>query len=86
MRKNSQAILCRIWGKGHELLALVQIDVCGSFDVQIRDGYSYFIIFTDDLSRYGYVYMMKHKSEAFKKFKKFRYEVEKQTGKSIKIL
>ena len=32
-----------------ELLILVYIDVCGPFDVQIRDGYTYFIIFIDDL-------------------------------------
>ena len=28
---------------------------------------------------------MKHKSEAFEKFKKFRHEVKKQTEKSLKI-
>ena len=60
-----------------ELLVLIHTDMCGSFDVQIRDGYSYFITFTDDLSWYRYVYLMKHKSEASKKFKKFRNTVEK---------
>ena len=63
--------------KAIELLALVHTDVCGSFDIQIRGGYIYFIIFIDDLSQYEYVYLMKHKYEAFKKFKKFRIEVEK---------
>ena len=29
---------------------------------------------------------MKHKSEAFKKFKEFKNQVEKQTSKPIKIL
>ena len=29
---------------------------------------------------------MKHKSEAFEKFKEFRCEIQKQTGKSIKML
>ena len=60
--------------------------MCGPFDVQARGGYTYFITFIDDLSRYGYVYLMKHKSEVFEKFKKFRHEVEKQTDKSVKIL
>ena len=60
-----------------ELLTLVHTNVCGPFDVQARDGYTYFIIFIDDLSRYGYVYLMKYKSEAFEKFKEFRHEVEK---------
>ena len=69
-----------------DLLALVHTDVCSPFDVSARDNFIYFIIFTDDLSRYGYVYLMRHKSEAFEKFKEFRHEVEKQTKKSIKVL
>ena len=69
-----------------ELLILVHTDVYGPFDMSVRDGYAYFIFFIDDLSRYRYVYMMKHKSEVFKRFKKFRHEVEKQTDKSIKVL
>ena len=65
--------------KAMELFALAHIDV------QTRDGYIYFIIFIDDLSWYGYMYMMKYKSEIFKKFKKFRNEAEKQTGKSTRF-
>ena len=53
---------------------------------QARGGYSYFITFTDDLSRFGYVYLMKHKSEAFDKFKEYQSMVEKQIEKSIKVL
>ena len=68
------------------LLALVHTDVCGPFDVPTRGNFVYFITFTDDLSRYGYVYLMRHKSEAFEKFKEFRHEVEKQTEKPIKVL
>ena len=47
-------------------------------------GYKYFITFTDDHSRYGYVYLMQHKFEAFEKFKEFRAEVEKQLDTHIK--
>jgi transposase InsO family protein len=43
-------------------------------------------MFTDDLSRYGYVYLMKHKSETFEKFEEFQSEVENQCGKKIKSL
>ena len=39
--------------------------------IHTRDRYSYFLTFTDDLSRYGYIYLMKHKSETFEKFKEF---------------
>ena len=51
-----------------------------------RGGYERFITFTDDLSRYGYVYLMKHKSESFEKFKEFHNEVQNQLGKTIKVL
>ena len=51
-----------------------------------RGGFHYFITFTDDFSRYGYVYLMKHKSETFEKFKEFQNEVENQRAKKIKAL
>ena len=60
--------------------------MCSIFDEPHEEDYLYFIIFINDLSRYGYVYLMKHKSKVFEKFKEFRHEVEKQTGKPIKIL
>jgi hypothetical protein len=34
-----------------------------------RGGFQYFITFTDDFCRYGYIYLMRHKSESFEKFK-----------------
>ena len=54
--------------------------------IQARDGYEYFITFTNDYSRFGYVYLMKRKSEAFEKFKELRAEVENQLGKRIKAI
>ena len=53
---------------------------------QAKGGYEYFITFTDDYSRYGYVYLMKWKFEAFEKFKEFRAEVENQLGEHIKVI
>ena len=46
----------------------------------------YFITFIDDFSRFGWVYLMRYKSEAFEKFKEFKNEWEKQSRKSIKTL
>ncbi|GJR62688.1 retrotransposon protein, putative, ty1-copia subclass [Tanacetum coccineum] len=37
-------------------------------------------------SRYGYVYLLKHKHEVFETFKVFQKEVENQLGKTIKSL
>ncbi|KAK0594627.1 hypothetical protein LWI29_010132 [Acer saccharum] len=64
----------------------MHIDVCGPMSIQARGGYEYFITFTDDYSRFGYVYLMRHKSNAFDIFKAFKAEVENQLEKHIKIL
>ncbi|GKB70486.1 retrotransposon protein, putative, ty1-copia subclass [Tanacetum coccineum] len=50
-------------------LGLIHIDVCGPFRTVSREVASYFITFTDDFSRYGYVYLMKHKHEGLKDFR-----------------
>ena len=66
------------WPKDHflkkslrvqECLELVHTDVCGPLNVQAQGGFEYFIMFTDDHSRYGFIYLMHHKSEAFEKFR-----------------
>ena len=62
------------------------MDVCGPMNTVAMRGFSYFIIFTDDHFRFGYVFLMRHKSESFEMFKRYRSEVEKQIGKDIKIL
>ena len=68
------------------MLELVHSNVCGPMSTQARVGYEYFITFTDDYSRFGSVYLMKRKSEAFEKFKKFKAKVENQLGKRIKVI
>ena len=76
-------------GKGmrsNELLGLVHSDVCGPMSISARGGYNYFVTFTDDYSRYGYVFLIKHKSEVLEKFQEYKNVTEKQTGKSIKQL
>ena len=72
--------------RAQELLELVHMDVCGPMSTQAKGGYEYFITFTNDYLRYGYVYLMKWKSEAFENFKEFRAEVENQLGKCIKAI
>ncbi|KAK8667593.1 hypothetical protein V6N13_007741 [Hibiscus sabdariffa] len=72
--------------RASDLLGLIHSDVCGPMNTQARGGFHYFITFTDDFSRYGYIYLMRHKSEALEKFKEFRNEVHNQHGKSIKAL
>ena len=69
-----------------ECLELVHSDVCGPLNVLARGGYEYFVTFTDDYSRFGYIYLMRRKTDTFDKVKEFRTEAEKQLGKSLKAL
>ena len=50
------------------------------------DGYDSFITFTDDYSRFGYIYPIKERTEALDKFKIFKAEVENQHDLKIKIV
>ena len=45
-----------------------------------------FITFTDDYSRYVYIYPIKERTEALDKFKIFKVEVENQHNLKIKIV
>ena len=69
-----------------EVLDLVHIDLCEPISTSARGGYEYFITFIDHYSRYGYIYLICHKFEAFEKFREFKAEVENYRGKSIKSL
>ena len=68
-----------------DLLEIIHIDVCGPMNIEARGMYHYFLIFTDDLRRYEYIYLMKHKSETFEKFKEFQSEVENHRNKNKSI-
>ncbi|GJY69708.1 retrotransposon protein, putative, ty1-copia subclass [Tanacetum coccineum] len=72
--------------RAKDLLGLIHTDVCSPFRTVSREGASYFITFTNDFSRYGYVYLMKHKHKVFETFKVFQNKVENQLGKKIKAI
>ena len=72
--------------KAKEILGLIHTDVCGPMNTAAVGGFIYFNTFTNDHFRFSYVFLMRHKSESFEMFKRYRNEVEKQTGKDIKIL
>ena len=54
-----------------DLLEIIHTDVCSPMSVEARGRYRYFLTFTDDLRRYGYIYLIKHKSETFENLKNF---------------
>lgn len=68
------------------LLEIIHTDICGPFDAPSFTGEKYFITFIDDFSRYGYVYLLKEKSEAVNILEVFITEVERQLDKKVKIV
>ena len=86
MGKMTKTPFSGIMERATDLLEIIHTDVCGPMNVEARGGYRYVLTLTDDLSRYGYIYLMKHKSETFEKFKEFQSEVENQRDRKIKCL
>jgi transposase InsO family protein len=68
------------------VLELIHTDICGPLNVKSIDGFDSFITFTDDFSRYGYIYPIRDRSEALDKFKVFKAEVENQLNAKIKVV
>lgn len=68
------------------ILELIHTDICELNGILTRGGNRYFITFIDDHSRYMYIYLMKHKYEAFDMFKVYKNEFENHLSKKIKTL
>jgi len=90
---------CCIEGKSHRLpfqssmakrankpLELVHSDVCGKIGTRSLSGGEYFVTFVDDHTRHVWVYVLKHKSEVFQRFKEWKAIVENSTGMKVKAL
>ncbi|GJU93276.1 putative RNA-directed DNA polymerase [Tanacetum coccineum] len=71
--------------RGEGLLDLVHTDVCGPFQSATKDGKHYYVTFTDDFSRYGYVYLIKHKSDTFESVQKVSKRSREPTGQKDKV-
>ena len=74
--KNDQDFVLRNNERATNLLEIIHTDVCGPMNVEARGGYRYFLTFTDDLSRYGNIYLMKLKSELLKGSSNFRVKLK----------
>ena len=85
MGKMTKTLFFGTMERAIDLLKIIHTDVCGPMNIEARDRYHYFLIFANDLSRYEYIYLMKHKSETFEKFKEFQSEVENHRNKKNKV-
>ena len=85
MGKMSKTPFSGTMERATDLLEIIHTDVCGPMNIEARGRYRNFLTFTDDLSIYGYIYLMKQKSKTFEKFKEFQSEVENHRNKKIKV-
>lgn len=69
-----------------KLLEIIHTDICGPLSIPCFAGERYFITFIDDLSRYGYVYLIHEKSQAVDILEVFITEVERQLDRKVKIV
>ena len=67
-------------------LEIVHSDVCGKLNTPSLGGAEYFLTFIDDYTHYTWVYTLKHKSEVFDKFQKWKALVENESGRKVKVL
>ena len=68
------------------VLDYIRSNVWGPVSISSHSGAQYFVCFIDDYSRKVWVYFMKYKSDVFGIFKKWKAQVENQTGRKIKYL
>ena len=68
MGKMTKTLFSGAMERATDLLEIIHTDVCDTLSVKAHGKYRYFLTFTNDSSRYGYVYLMKHKSETLEKF------------------
>ncbi|WZZ50841.1 hypothetical protein YC2023_050948 [Brassica napus] len=65
------------------ILELIHGDLCGPITPPTAGNNRYVFVIIDDCSRYMWTILMKEKSEAFTKFKRFKTMVEQETGTTI---
>jgi hypothetical protein len=58
--------------RSSSVLEIIHTDICGPFNMKSVDGFNLFITFTDDFTRYGYIYPIHERSKALDKFKIFK--------------
>lgn len=86
MGKSHRVKFNRSHHKTKAILDYVHSDLWVPDKHQSLGGARYFLSLVDDYSRRVWVYVLKHKSEAFNKFKEWKILVENQTEKKIKKL
>ena len=85
-KQNRPSFLAGKAWRATNCLELVHADLCGPIAVESFSESRYFLLFTDDYNHVSWIYFLKHKSETFENFEKFKAFVEKQSGYQVKTL
>lgn len=64
-------------------LQIIHSDICGPMPTESINVIKYFATFTDDFSKYCYIYILKQKCETLENFKEYKNEVEKLLNTAI---
>ena len=62
------------------------MDVCGKLNTKSLGGTEYFLTFSDDHTRYVWIYFIKSKAEEFKWFVEWKAMVETSTDRKLKAI
>lgn len=81
--KSSQSPATSPMYRSTTVLDLVHSDIIGPIHPPTINGNQYILSFIDDHTRLNTIYLLKHKSETFDKFKLFKAKFERQTGRKI---
>jgi transposase InsO family protein len=69
-----------------QILDLIHSDLCGPLPTGSIGHALYYVTFTDDYSRKTWIYFMASKDQMLAKFRIFKSQIEKLTGRQIKTL
>ena len=72
--------------RASEPLGLVHSDLCGKINTKSCGGAEYFLTFTDDKTRYVWVYPLKQKGDVFNQLLEWKASPEKSSRHKVKTL
>jgi hypothetical protein len=100
LNNKSHVLHCKhcLAGKMHQLpfpisvpkstfpLHVLHADLWGPAPIHSSNGFRYYLVIVDDFTKFCWVYLLKHKSDAFSTFQQFKIMVEKHYHSSIHFL
>jgi hypothetical protein len=72
--------------RANKSLQLIHSDACGPMRTESLSGYTYFVTFIDDFSRFTWIYGLKSKADVFICFKSLVSRLENETGNKVQTL